>query len=255
VSLLRLQGVDKVFGGLHAVRAMSLEVEPQAIFGLIGPNGAGKTTIFNVITGVYAPDAGTISFDGSEIDGLRPAEIAARGVARTFQNIRLFRAMSVEENVLVAGHHQHKSSLFDAVLRNQRYAVGERALRSRARELLELFGLQELAKDLAGSLPYGSQRRLEIARALMLSPKLLLLDEPAAGMNSREARALNEQIRFLRDKLGLTVVLVEHNMEVVMNVCDTIHVVDHGETIAEGSPAEIKAHPKVIAAYLGQESA
>jgi branched-chain amino acid transport system ATP-binding protein len=253
VSLLELRGVEKIFGGLRAVHEVSFTVEKGSIFGLIGPNGAGKTTLFNVITGVYTPERGSILFAGKNIAGLRPAAIAALGVARTFQNIRIFRAMTVEENVMVAGHHLHTASVLDAMLRSKRYAADEQALGKRARELLDILGLADLARETAGSLPYGSQRRLEIARALMLSPELLLLDEPAAGMNSQEARTLNEQIRFLRDQLGLTVVLVEHNMAVVMNVCETIHVVDHGETIAEGSPAEIKVHPKVLAAYLGEE--
>jgi branched-chain amino acid transport system ATP-binding protein len=253
VSLLELRGVEKVFGGLRAVHAVSFAVEKGSIFGLIGPNGAGKTTLFNVITGVYKPESGAVVFAGKDIAGLRPAAIAALGVARTFQNIRIFRAMSVEENVMVAGHHLHTASILDAMLRSRRYDKDEHALRKRARELLQILGLAELAAEAAGSLPYGSQRRLEIARALMLSPELLLLDEPAAGMNSQEAQTLNEQIRFLRDQLGLTVIVVEHNMAVVMNVCEKIHVVDHGETIAEGTPLEIKAHPKVLAAYLGEE--
>jgi branched-chain amino acid transport system ATP-binding protein len=253
VSLLELRNVDKIFGGLHAVRGVSFQVEKGSIFGLIGPNGAGKTTLFNVITGVYTPEHGQISFEGKSIAGLRPALIAERGVARTFQNIRIFRAMTVAENVMVAGHHLHNASILDAMLRTRRYESDERALAKRATELLEILGLAALAREVAGSLPYGSQRRLEIARALMLSPALLLLDEPAAGMNSQEAQTLNEQIRFLRDQLGLTVILVEHNMAVVMNVCEMIHVVDHGETIAEGKPAEIKTNPKVLAAYLGEE--
>jgi branched-chain amino acid transport system ATP-binding protein len=253
LTLLELRKVDKTFGGLRAVHDVSFAVEKGCIFGLIGPNGAGKTTLFNVITGVYTPESGAIVFAGKDIAGLRPATIAGLGVARTFQNIRIFRAMSVEENVMVAGHHLHTASILDAMLRSRRYENDERTLRKRARELLEMLGLVELAGEPAGSLPYGSQRRLEIARALMLSPQLLLLDEPAAGMNSQEARTLNEQIRFLRDQLGLTVVLVEHNMAVVMNVCEKIHVVDHGETIAEGTPAEVKVNPKVLAAYLGEE--
>jgi len=253
VSLLELRAVDKIFGGLHAVRGVSFQVEKGAIFGLIGPNGAGKTTLFNVITGVYTPEHGQILFAGKDIAGLKPALIAERGVARTFQNIRIFRTMTVAENVMVAGHHLHKANIVDAMLRTRGYDRDEKALTKRAHELLEVLGLAELAGEVAGSLPYGSQRRLEIARGLMLSPQLLLLDEPAAGMNSQEARTLNEQIRFLRDQLGLTVILVEHNMAVVMNVCETIHVVDHGETIAEGTPSEIKAHPKVLAAYLGEE--
>jgi branched-chain amino acid transport system ATP-binding protein len=253
VNLLELDAVDKVFGGLHAVKRVSLSVEPGAIFGLIGPNGAGKTTLFNVITGVYTPDAGRVLFDGENVGGLGPAAIAARGIARTFQNIRLFRAMTVEENVMVAGHKLHKAGLLSAILRSARHAEDEKALVSRARDLLDLLGLRAHARDVAGGLPYGSQRRLEIARALMLAPKLLLLDEPAAGMNSSEARELERQIRVLRDELGVTIVLVEHNMSVVMSVCERIHVDDHGETIAEGEPAEVRTHPRVLAAYLGKD--
>jgi len=253
VTLLALERVSKVFGGLHAVRDVSLGVREREIFGLIGPNGAGKTTIFNVITGVYAPDGGSVRFDGEDVSGWPPASIAARGIARTFQNIRLFRAMTVEQNVMVAGHHVHKATFLDAMLRTRRHAIDEQALRQRARELLELFNLDAFANDIAGSLPYGSQRRLEIARALMLKPKLVLLDEPAAGMNSQEAAELKRQILRLRDELGLTVVLVEHNMAVVMGVCDRIHVVDHGESIAEDTPERVRVHPKVLAAYLGEE--
>jgi len=250
--MLSVTGLTMRFGGLKAVDELSFEARAGEITAVIGPNGAGKTTLFNVITGVYTPEHGSIRFEGKPITGLRPAEIAARGVARTFQNIRIFKTMTVEENVMVAGHHLHTASLFDALVRSRRYERDERALRERARELLKILALEDLAQEAAGSLPYGSQRRLEIARALMLSPKLLLLDEPAAGMNSQEARALNEQIRFLRKELGLTVVLVEHNMAVVMNVCETIHVVDHGETIAEGAPAAIRADAGVLAAYLGE---
>jgi branched-chain amino acid transport system ATP-binding protein len=253
VSLLALEAVTKVFGGLRAVGDVSFRVESGSIFGLIGPNGAGKTTLFNVITGVYTPDGGRVLFDGDDVSGLSAARVAERGIARTFQNIRLFRTMTVEENVMVAGHHLHKANLWSQIFRTTAHLADERALRNRARELLDLLGLGALCKDVAGSLPYGSQRRLEIARALMLSPKLLLLDEPAAGMNSSEARELEAQIRRLRDELGVTVVLVEHNMAVVMSVCERIHVLDHGETIAEGPPAEIKTHPHVLAAYLGEE--
>jgi branched-chain amino acid transport system ATP-binding protein len=253
VTLLSLEKVEKVFGGLRAVGGVSLDVPERAIFGLIGPNGAGKTTIFNVITGVYTPDAGRLRFDGHDIAGLPPARVAELGIARTFQNIRLFRAMTVEENVMVAGHKLHRAGLWSAVMRTTAHALDEQNLAGRARELLAMLGLEKHAGDVAGSLPYGSQRRLEIARALMLAPKLLLLDEPAAGMNSNEARELERQIRFLRDELGVTIVLVEHNMSVVMSVCERIHVVDHGETIAEGTPAQIKVNPRVLAAYLGQE--
>jgi len=255
VSLLSLSGVEKIFGGLRAIAGVSFSVEPKQIFGLIGPNGAGKTTVFNVVTGVYRPDGGRVTFDGEDISGWPPAKVAARGIARTFQNIRLFRSMTVEENVMVAGFRIHKAGLLSAVLRNRRFQDDEREFKRRAAELLDIFKLRELASEPADSLPYGSQRRLEIARALMLAPKLLLLDEPAAGMNSQEALALEKQIRFLRDELGLTVVLVEHNMSVVMAVCENIHVVDHGETIAEGPPEHVKEHPKVLAAYLGEESA
>ncbi len=253
MTLLELRDVDKIFGGLHAVRRVSLRVEKGEIFGLIGPNGAGKTTIFNVTTGVYRPDGGQVLFKGQDISGWSPAKVAAAGVARTFQNIRLFRSMSAEQNVMVAGHHLHRAGLLSAVLRTKSHAEDELGLQRRAYELLEALGLEAHAGDIASSLPYGSQRRLEIARALMLSPELLLLDEPAAGMNSHEARALEKQIRWLRDELGVTIVLVEHNMSVVMSVCERVHVVDHGETIADGPPAVIKAHPKVLAAYLGQE--
>jgi branched-chain amino acid transport system ATP-binding protein len=251
--LLELDQVHKIFGGLHAVKGVSVRVEPGEIFGLIGPNGAGKTTIFNVVTGVYRPDRGRVLFDGQDISGWKPAQVAAAGIGRTFQNIRLFRSMTAEQNVMVSGHRLHGVGLLGTILRTARLSACERQLRRRAHELLEALGLRGQADDMAGSLPYGSQRRLEIARALMLSPKLLLLDEPAAGMNSQEARELEAQIRWLRDELKVTVVLVEHNMSVVMSVCERIHVVDHGETIADGPPSAIKTHPKVIAAYLGQE--
>jgi branched-chain amino acid transport system ATP-binding protein len=252
MNLLSLQAVDKVFGGLRALKQVSFDVPKGAVFGLIGPNGAGKTTLFNVITGVYTPDAGSIRFDGVSIGGESSARIAERGIARTFQNIRLFRAMTVEENVMVAGHHLHRSSVLAAMFRTRAQAEDEARLRSRARELLDVMGLGKQAGDVAGSLPYGSQRRLEIARALMLGPKLLLLDEPAAGMNSQEAGELERQIRFLRDSMGLTIVLVEHNMAVVMSVCEAVHVLDHGETIAHGSPQQIRQDPAVLAAYLGK---
>jgi branched-chain amino acid transport system ATP-binding protein len=253
MTLLQLKDVGKVFGGLQALRGVTFDVAERQVFGLIGPNGAGKSTLFNVVTGVYRPDAGSVVFKGENISGLKPALIAARGIGRTFQNIRLFKSMTVEQNVMAASSAGGFGGLLDAVLRTPRYLDEERRLLHRARELLDLLNLTSVSKEVAASLPYGSQRRLEVARALMLNPQLLLLDEPAAGLNSQEASELTGQIRFLRDELNLTVVLVEHNMSVVMSVCDTIHVVDHGETIAHGGPAHIRENPKVLAAYLGKE--
>ncbi|MBK7396916.1 MAG: ABC transporter ATP-binding protein [Myxococcales bacterium] len=252
-DLLRLSSVEKRFGGLRAVGGVSFDVPEGGIFGLIGPNGAGKTTVFNLITGVYQADQGTIRLADRELVGLQPAQIAAAGVARTFQNIRLFASMTVLENVLVAGELRRRSHFLGEIARSKIAREDEELVRTRAAELLAAMGLAGQEEAMATSLPYGSQRRLEIARALMLAPKLLLLDEPAAGLNYGEAETLKEQIRSLRDRYELTVVLVEHNMQVVMGVCERIHVLDHGITLAEGTPAEIKSHPKVIAAYLGED--
>ena len=251
---LTLKNVDKRFGGLRAVGNVSFDVRAGSIFGLIGPNGAGKTTVFNLITGVYRADEGTIRLADTELIGKAPAAIAACGVARTFQNIRLFASMSVLDNVLVAGELQRRSGLFGEVVQTKVSRDDEAAMSRRARKLLGQMGLGELEDAPATSLPYGSQRRLEIARALMLEPRVLLLDEPAAGLNYGEAESLKEQIRQLRDDYALTVILVEHNMQVVMGVCERIHVLDHGETIAEGTPAEIRKDRKVIAAYLGEDA-
>jgi branched-chain amino acid transport system ATP-binding protein len=253
--LLVLENVEKRFGGLRAIAGVSLSVPEKQIFGLIGPNGAGKTTLFNCITGNYIPDKGDVRFAGRSIRGQAPHRIALGGIGRTFQNVRLFTQMTVLENVMVAAHHRTSAGVLGAMLRTVHYASDERTLRARAFELLEIFELQTLANELAGSLPYGKQRRLEIARALMLDPKLILLDEPAAGLNSREADTLTTQIRWLRDRFGLTIVLVEHNMQVVMGASEQVLCMDHGETIAYGTPEEIRNHPAVLAAYLGTEDA
>jgi branched-chain amino acid transport system ATP-binding protein len=249
---LELDGVTKDFGGLRAVSDVSFRVPDKAIFGLIGPNGAGKTTVFNLVTGVYQPDSGRIRFRGNDLAKLAPSKIAASGIARTFQNIRLFAHLTVLENLLVACELQKKAHLAAAVLRLPAHYDDEASMRTRALELLRVFELEALAEQEPTSLSYGDQRRLEIARAMMLKPSLLLLDEPAAGMNSGEADGLSGQIRWLRDTFELSVVLVEHNMEVVMGACEEIHVLDHGETIAHGAPAEIRTDPKVLAAYLGE---
>ena len=252
---LELASVSKTFGGLRAVHDVGFTVPDRSIFGLIGPNGAGKTTVFNLVTGVYKPDVGgRIAFGGADLVAKNPSQIAILGVARTFQNIRLFGQLTVLENVLVACENRRRSHLWSALLRTQAFYKDEEEMTARALELLDVFDLASMADEISTSLSYGNQRRLEIARAMMLQPKLLLLDEPAAGMNYGEAEGLKKQIRWLRDQFGISVVLVEHNMQVVMGVCEEIHVLDHGETIAHGTPDEIRKHPKVLAAYLGEES-
>jgi branched-chain amino acid transport system ATP-binding protein len=254
VTDLVVSGVKKSFGGLRAVDDVSFTVQAGSIFGLIGPNGAGKTTMLNLVTGVYPCDAGTIRLGDVPLSGKSPAAIASAGVARTFQNIRLFSQMTALENLLVARELHGRAGLFAAVVRTRAYLDDEATARARAHELLDACGLASAAGSVAATLAYGDQRRLEIARAMMTQPKLLLLDEPAAGMNAREADALVERIRWLRGAFGVAVVLVEHNMRVVMAACEQVHVLDHGETLAHGTPAEVRAHRGVLAAYLGDEA-
>ncbi len=251
MGLLEVRDCTIRFGGLTAVKSLSMSLEKGALYGLIGPNGAGKTTVFNLLTGVYHPNEGSIELDGKSLNKLKPSRIARLGMSRTFQNIRLFQSMTVLENVKLARHGARKQNVWDATLHNRKQRDEEAQIERDAMELLEIFNLEGRADEIAINLPYGSQRRLEIARALATDPRILLLDEPAAGMNPQESLDLMHLIRRVRDRFDLTVLLVEHNMRVVMGVCERIQVIDYGETIALGSPREIQDNPRVIEAYLG----
>ena len=253
MALLKAEKLSKVFGGLKAVSKFEMEINQGELIGLIGPNGAGKTTAFNLLTGVYVPTTGTIEFDGKSMVGLKPYKITQSGVARTFQNIRLFSELSVLDNVKIAYHSHVKYGVLESVLRVGRYFKEEDEIEQKAIEFLKIFKLDDKKDEIAKNLPYGEQRRLEIARALAAKPKLLLLDEPAAGMNPQETQELMEMIRWIRNEFDLTILLIEHDMGLVMGVCERIYVLEYGSIIAHGTPDEIKNNPRVIEAYLGEE--
>ena len=254
-KMLSVEGVSKIFGGLVAVDAVDFSIKPKSVVSIIGPNGAGKTTFFNMLTGLYKPTTGQIAFDGRDITAKRPDIITSLGVARTFQNIRLFATMTATENVMVGQHARMTAGLFGSILRTPRVRNEEKQVRERAREMLDYVGLRKDEFDqISVNLSYGDQRRVEIARALASDPKLLLLDEPTAGMNPNESARLTEFMERLRDELDLTILLIEHDMKVVMGVSEHITVLDHGEKIAEGLPKEIRENERVVEAYLGKQS-
>ena len=252
-ELLKVDNVSMIFGGLRAVSNLSMYINKGELIGLIGPNGAGKTTAFNMITGVYTPSEGDVYFNGVKSSGKKSYQVTQLGMARTFQNIRLFSELSVIDNVKIAYNMHVTYNLVDAIIRDKKYISEEEFITKKAMELLEIFHLEGEANEVAKNLPYGKQRRLEIARALATEPKLLLLDEPAAGMNPQETHELMEMIRWIRDKFDLTILLIEHDMSLVMGVCERIYVLEYGMKIAEGTPEEIKHNSRVIEAYLGEE--
>jgi len=253
MSLLECRDLTHYFDGLCAVSDFHLSLEPGELVGIIGPNGAGKTTVFNLITGVYRATGGSIRFDGREITGLSPSEITSLGIARTFQNIRLFKELSVLDNVRVAHYASVRYNAVEALLQVGRYRAEEERVSNHTMELLAAFRLDNFADEPAKNLPYGMQRRLEMARALATQPRLLLLDEPAAGMNPNEILQLMDLIQWVRETFSVTILLIEHQMRLVMGICERIKVLDFGATIAEGLPGEIKNHPRVLEAYLGEE--
>lgn len=252
-ELLKVDNVSMIFGGLRAVSNLSMHINDGELIGLIGPNGAGKTTAFNMITGVYTPTEGEIFFHGKKSSGKKSYQVTQMGMARTFQNIRLFSGLSVIDNVKIAYNMHVSYHLSDAIIRDRKYIKEEEYITQKALDLLKIFHLEGEADEIAKNLPYGKQRRLEIARALATEPKLLLLDEPAAGMNPQETHELMEMIRWIRDKFNLSILLIEHDMSLVMGVCERIYVLEYGMLIAEGTPEEIKANKRVIEAYLGEE--
>lgn len=252
MALLEVKNLGISFGGLRAVNAFDIEIEKGQLYGLIGPNGAGKTTIFNLLTGVYKPDEGIIKLDGENITGKKAIDINKAGIARTFQNIRLFKDMSVKDNVKVGLHNRHPYSTLEGILRLPRYFKVEKEMDERAMELLKVFDLDQEADLLASNLPYGKQRKLEIARALATDPKLLLLDEPAAGMNPNETKELMDTIRFVRDKFDMTILLIEHDMKLVSGICEKLTVLNFGEVLMQGDTSTVLNDPQVITAYLGE---
>lgn len=252
MAMLEVKNLGITFGGLTALENVRFSIDPGEIMGLIGPNGAGKTTVFNLLTNVYLPTTGTIEMEGRSIVGMPTHTITQVGIARTFQNIRLFQNLTVLENVKIAEHHRMHYGALEGIFRLPRYWREEKKADSRARELLGVFGMEALGDARAASLPYGQQRKLEIARALASRPKVLLLDEPAAGMNPTETGELMATIRLIRDRFGVAVLLIEHDMQLVMGICERLVVLDYGQIIATGTPGEIREDPKVIGAYLGQ---